>query len=176
MNILSRKLSYNGPGDGHSRRDIGNMAVEVKKDAGGNFVIKVDEQSLVVDPKNARLVLAHLAQLIRPETAAQRSDRTAEFLAQLRTASDSGIQNLLRGADHDDVLVLLKLAEDDTPLRDKLYGNMTSKSAQIYAEDVEFKFQSELPGILVEDAMGRLRQTARELVENGTLKYEKPAP
>lgn len=152
------------------------MAVEVKKDASGNFEIHVDNQSLVVDPKNARAILAHLAQLIRPETASQRSEGAAKFLNQLRHASGSGIQGLLRSADHEDVLVLLKLSEEDNALRAKLYGNMTPKSAQMYAEDVEFKFQADLPGILVEDAVRRLIKTANELVENGTLKYEKPAP
>lgn len=152
------------------------MAVEVKKVAGDNIEITVDDQRLTVDPKNARVILAHLAQIIRPETASQRSEGTAKFLNQLRNASDSGIQGLLRSADHDDVLVLLKLAEEDTTLRTKLYGNMTPKSAQLYAEDLEFKFQAELPGILVEDAVHRLIQTANELIENGTLKFKKPTP
>ena len=152
------------------------MAVEVKKDADGNFEIKVDDQTLSANAANARLLLAHLAQLIRPETASERSDRTAKFLDQLGRASDTGIQGLLRTADHDDILVLLKIAEDDETLHGKLYANMTGKSAKIFAEDVAFKYDAEIPGLIVEDAVARLIGTAKRLVDNGTMSFSNPAP
>lgn len=148
------------------------MAIEVKRNAEGGIDITVDNQLIGLDDDGARELAALLSHVLQPESAEQRSERAQRFLIRLRSANDTGIQGLLQNAAHEDVLVLLKSAEDDATLKQRLYANMTDRSAQIYAEDLQFRSQEEMPALVAEDALSRLMQAADQLADDGTLTFK----
>lgn len=147
------------------------MAVEVKQLSDDEIEITVDGASVSMDAEAARRLAEQLAQLLNSGSAVDESDRTIGFLRGLGTANDVGIQNLLRAAADDDVLVLLKLTENQPAVTRKLYDNMTERSAKIYAEDLQFKFQDALPETVAAEALDRLSKIASELAGDGTLTF-----
>ena len=95
-----------------------------------------------------------------------------DFDSKLSSASDSGIQSLLRTASHDDILVLLHSSEKDTALKKKLYGNMSENSIKMYIEDMLFQFSDGVKSYQFDEAMTRLIKTVETLVEQGALTYD----
>jgi hypothetical protein len=156
--------------------DLRRMEIEAKRNDEGGIDLQVGGQTVVLDEADARELNARLSHALAPEPAELRSQRVQEFLLRLRSANDSGIQGLLRNAGHDDVLILLKSAEEDAPLRARLYANMTERSAQLFAEDLQFRFNDELPALLAEEALSRLMVAADQLADDGTLTFEGPHP
>jgi flagellar motor switch protein FliG len=97
-------------------------------------------------------------------TAQKLAERVADLI---KAGGDIGIQRLLRVADHDDLLVLLKWGEGDTKLLARIYGNMTEKSRRIYAEDLAYRFREGVPEELLGRAANRLAVAVRDLEEEG---------
>lgn len=156
----------------HSRRGLGSMAIEVKRNSRGGIDVTVDDHTIGLDQNGAKELSALLSHVLDPASVDERSARAQQFLYNLRLANDAGIQGLLRNASHDDVLVLLKSAEDDEVLKGRLYANMTDRSAQLYDEDLQFRFQEEMPSILVENALSRLMEAAAQLANDGMLTFD----
>ena len=148
------------------------MAVEIKQLSDDEIEITVDGASVSMDAEAAGRLAEQLALLLNSGSAVYESDRTISFLRGLGTANDVGIQNLLRAADDDDVVVLLKLTENKPAVTRKLYDNMTERSAKIYAEDLQSKFQDALPETAAAaKALDRLIKIASELASDGTLTF-----
>ena len=61
--------------------------------------------------------------------------------------------------------MLLKAAENNRALLDKLYANMSERSRKIFAEDLAYKYEDGVPGSEVGAAIGRLVRVARESQE-----------
>jgi flagellar motor switch protein FliG len=89
----------------------------------------------------------------------------------IKNANDLGIQRLLRVAKHDDILVLLKIAESDKITLNKFYGNMTETLKKMIAEDLDFQFSNDVPGAAIKEAINRLAKIAKDLEDEGTLIY-----
>jgi hypothetical protein len=148
------------------------MHTEVKELADGSLEITVGERVITLSRDEAEAVHFHLMEYMRPETAEEMTQRHAAFLARLRGANRTGVQALLRAGTHDDILVLLRLAEGDERLTRKLYGNMTENAIKLYVEDLVFKYKQGVPRHLADAALGRLETAVDALVANGTLKFE----
>ncbi|MBT7266639.1 MAG: hypothetical protein HN884_07180, partial [Rhodospirillaceae bacterium] len=95
-----------------------------------------------------------------------------ELLDNLARANDNGIQSLLRLAEHDDVVILLKTSEEDEALKKKLYSNMTENAIKMFVEDMVFLMREGVPNYKFDEAMTRLIKSVEELTENGTLTIE----
>jgi hypothetical protein len=148
------------------------MVVEVKQLEDGGVEITFGERTITFTRDEAQAVHFHLTEFLRPETAEEIAERHAAFLARLRGANRTGIQALMRTGTHDDVLILLRMAEGDDRLTRKLYGNMTENAIKLYVEDLVFKYKQGVPGHLADAAVNRLGIAVDILVADGTLKFE----
>ena len=96
---------------------------------------------------------------------------TRQFLNWIARANDLGIQALLLKADRDDILALLKAAEQNERVLDRFYANMSVTSRKIFAEDLTYKFGDDVPPARINTAIGRLAEAARVLERDGALTF-----
>ena len=136
------------------------------------FELVFDETVIPISIGDMECLHYQLSKILRPTTVREKKARHQAFLAKLKFAEDSGIQALMRGADRDDILVLLHASEKDVTLKRKLYGNMSENSMKIYVEDVVFQFRQGLPDYRFDEAMTRLLKTAERLAKDGTLNFK----
>jgi flagellar motor switch protein FliG len=147
------------------------MKIEVAKTEPGRFALTLDARTIEVDERDLRTLWTQIEDVIRPEDRAKRGERYRTFLHHLTEASDSGIQNLLRTAAHEDILVLLHSSERDETLKKKLYRNMSQNSMKLYIEDLLFEFREGVPGYRFDDAMLRLIDTVEKMASAGTISF-----
>ncbi len=148
------------------------MEVKVSKIDEEKFEVLLGETRIELDFDSLEHLHTQMSAILRPETVAEKQNRHREFLSKLSSASDSGIQSLLRTASHDDILVLLHSSEKDTALKKKLYGNMSENSIKMYIEDMLFQFSDGVKSYQFDEAMTRLIKTVETLVEQGALTYD----
>ena len=150
------------------------MKISVKKAAPDVFSLSFDDTEIAVDKKEIKSLLLKIIRVLHPGSDAAQSaeERASEFMRHIKNANDLGVQRLLRVAKHDDILVLLKTAENDEITLSKFYGNMTETSKKIIAEDLEFQFGDDIPGAMIKEAIERLVKIAKDLEDEGTLFYE----
>ena len=149
------------------------MHISVNQGNDENFELVFDDTTIPISIGDMEQLHYQLSNILRPTTVQEKKARHQAFLAQLKFAEDSGIQALMRGAAHDDILVLLHAAEKDVMLKKKLYGNMSDNSMKIYIEDLVFRFRQGLPDYRFDEAMTRLLKTADSLTKDGALKFTK---
>lgn len=148
------------------------MKISVGKTPEGAIVLAFDGTQVSLNMAETKVLLLELTKVLLPQGAAiaPNPGAKAEALAgRIKGANDLGIQKLLRVADHDDLLVLLKYGEKDAALTNKIYGNMTAKSRKIYAEDMAYRFKEGLPEDLLGKATSRLSAAVRDLEGEGAL-------
>lgn len=149
------------------------MKITVTKNEQGAIVIAFDETKVTLNGAETKTLLLGITKILLPEgamgkSAAQRAD---EFIQRIKAANDLGIQKFLRVAEHDDLLVLLKIGEGDTDLAGRVYGNMTEKSHKIFAEDLAYRFEAGVSDEELGKAIARLTVVARDLENEGTLQF-----
>ncbi len=157
------------------------MKISVKKVSSDTFAISFGDVVVALSEAEVRTLLLQLTRTISPELAARRARRMSGgggpdyrgFMRRLRNANDIGIQALLRSVSTDDTLILLKLGEKSELLQKKLFSNMSDKSAQMFTEDLSYKFPDDLvPDTMARDALSRIMEEAEKLEARGTLTYE----
>jgi flagellar motor switch protein FliG len=150
------------------------MKISVKKAAPDVYALSLDDTELALDGADIKTLLLEITRILAPaeEVARTAKDRVRDFLRHIKNANDVGLQKFLLVADHDDVLVLLKAAEDDKALSRKFYSNMSERSRKIFIEDLAYKFRQEVSGSQIAAAISRLIGVAKELEDEGTLVYE----
>ena len=151
------------------------MKIDVAKMKPGRFALTLDANTIEVDERDLRTLWIRIEEAIQPEERDKRTERYRSFLVHLTQASDAGIQNLLRTAAHDDILVLLHSSEDDAALKKKLYRNMSQNSMKMYIEDLLFEFREGVPGYRFDDAMLRLIDIVEKMVSAGTISFPRDA-
>lgn len=152
------------------------MDISVKKTGADAYTLRLGTDQLTLDGRGLKALLMQITQVLMPGAAAsaQAAVKAGDFMGRLRAASDKGLQALMLAVQHDDVLVLLKAAERDPDLRDRLYANMSERSRKMCVEDMLFKFRDgAVPESSFDAAMARLSQAARRLEAEGTLTYER---
>lgn len=159
------------------------MKISVKKVTPDTFSLGFDDVTVALDEVEIRTLLLQLTRLISPELAARRARHMANgggnepdyraFMRRLRVANDIGIQALLRSVATDDTLILLKLGEKSEVLQKKLFSNMSDKSAQMFTEDLSYKFPDDMvPDNMARTALKRIMEEAKKLENKGTLTFE----
>lgn len=147
------------------------MKISVGKTPQGAITLAFDETRVALSLAETKVLLLELTRVLLPQAAPAPSPmvKAEQLAARIKIANDLGIQKLLRVADHDDLLVLLKFGEKDAGLGAKIYGNMTAKSRKIYAEDLAYRFKEGVPEDLLGKAASRLAAAVRDLENEGTL-------
>ena len=153
------------------------MKIAVKKAGPNAFALAIGDAEVALDAAALKTLLLEITRVLAPgaDMAMSEEDRARAFMQRLAGANDLGIQKLLLASRHDDVLVLLKAAENDKSLPRRIYGNMSERSRKIFAEDLVFKFPEGLPPGRLRQAIESLTRTARDLETDGTLIFEKTA-
>ncbi len=100
------------------------MSVSVRRLENEKFQLSIDGHDVILDGPAYRALAEDMVALLRTPDGRGSDDETQNFLLNIRRGSDVGIQALLRVADHDDVLALLKAVEKDERAYDKLFANM----------------------------------------------------
>jgi flagellar motor switch protein FliG len=78
---------------------------------------------------------------------------------------------LLSEVDPDDLLVVLKLTEEDAAFQKKVFDNMSAKKAKMCREDLEFRMAEPPPDWEANLAIERVMVTARRLSQNDRLTF-----
>ncbi len=149
------------------------MKISVGKTESGGIAISFDGTKVELNMAETKTLLLELTKVLIPGAAVTKSPtkRAEEMVRKITTANDVGIQKFLRVADHDDLVALLKFAENDEKLTGKIYGNMTEKSRKMFVEDLSYRFQDRISDDDTGKAITRLAVTTRELAEDGSLVY-----
>jgi flagellar motor switch protein FliG len=99
-------------------------------------------------------------------------DKAKEFVRHIKTANDIGIQKFLMIADHGDILIFLKIIEDDQAIKDKFYGNMSDRLGKILSEVIDYIFKDGVSPDQFTASVGRLMALAEDLERSRTLVHE----
>lgn len=143
------------------------MGVTVTKLADERYQILFGDNRIDVSAEDIEHLHSQLLEILRPETVVEKQNHHKEFLAQLLRANDSGIQALLRIADHDDAVLLLTACEDDPALKKKLYGNMTENAIKMFVEDMTFLMRDGVSAYKFDKAISRLIKSVEDLTKDG---------
>ena len=87
----------------------------------------------------------------------------------LLALDDRAIQQILKEIEIKDVGLALKGAASE--VRDKIFGNMSSRAAQMLLEDMEF--MGPVRRRIIEEAQGRIVSTVRRLEESGKITIQR---
>jgi len=149
------------------------MKISARKAAPDVYTITFDDTEVALDGGDIKTLLLEVMKLLAPAGSTQKvKEKTKEFLRHIKNANDVGIQKLLLVAKHEDLLVLLKKAEDDPVLQDKFFSNMSDTNRKTFVEDLDYHFRDKLPPAREREAFERLIKTAKELEADGSLVYE----
>jgi len=149
------------------------MKITVREDGGDAYTASFDGIEIRLDGRDLKELLVQATQLLAPSSAvAQQADaHRRDFMARLSGADDVGVQAFIQSADHEDIVVLLKVAEQEGELRQKLFHNMSDTSRKIFLEDLEYKFKNEAADSIVHAALDRLERVVEELEADGLQIY-----
>ena len=150
------------------------MKISVKKAAPDVYALNLDDTELAFDGDELKTLLVEITRILAPaaDVGKSASDRARDFLRHIKNANNVGLQKFLLAADHDDVLALLKVAEDNKALLRKFHSNMSDRSHKIFVEDLAYAFREEGGETRMTAAINRLVSLAKELEDDGTLVYE----
>jgi len=107
------------------------MSVSVRRLENEQFHLSIHGHDVILDGPAFRALVEDMAALLDRPDGLGSDDETRAFLLNIRRGSDVGVQALLRVADHDDVLALLKASEKDQRAHKKLFENMGETSRKI---------------------------------------------
>jgi len=149
------------------------MKITVRDDGDGAYTASFDDTEVRLDARDLKDLLIQATQILAPSSAvAQKADaHRRDFMARLSGADDVGVQAFIQTADHEDLVVLLKVAEQDGELRQKLFHNMSDTNRKIFIEDLEYKFQNDVADPVVHAALDRLERVVEHLEADGRPVY-----
>ena len=150
------------------------MKISVKKAAPDVYALSLEDAEVALDGADLKTLLVEITRILAPSSDVGKTaaDRARDFLRHIKNANDVGLQKFLLAADHDDVLVLLKVVEDDKALVRKFHSNMSERSRKIFIEDLTYTFREEVRDPRITAAINRLVGIAKALEGDGTLVYE----
>lgn len=152
------------------------MKISVGRTPPGDVVLAFDDLRVTLDAAQTKTLLLELTRVLMPTPAvAATARRLAERVAErIKAGGDIGIQRLLRVAQRDDLLALLRFGEGDAALLARMYGNMTEKSRRMYAEDLAYRFKDGVSDDLLGRAANRVAVAIRELEDEGAFSAGHP--
>lgn len=143
------------------------MRIQLSK-AGAGFMLDVGGTQVTLSKQDLKLLLVQAVQALSGGGGLSADAEIRNVLSTVQKAEDVAIQGLLRTAEHDDVLMLLKAAERDDSARKKLYGNMSKNARQMYREDLQHRFKDDLPATELQAAMIRVAAAMSALATDRT--------
>lgn len=147
------------------------MKISIRKLGPDHFGLLFDGQQVMLNTVDLTLLLTEATRALHPGAAAASSaNPAADFAQRLRSATDVGVQALMRTAAEDDLLILLKLCERDQHLTDLLLRNMSDRARKMMLEDLGFKFRDHaLSPEAASAALARLAQAVKALEHQGVV-------
>jgi len=149
------------------------MKISVEKSGDGNFTLSFGDTRISLSEADLAALSAEINGLHPPgaRSTDNGADLAGALLGRLKHAEDVGIQSFILASNEEDILVLLKAAEDDAGLLAKFYDNMSERSRKLHVEDLAYKFKAGIPDHARTAAFARLLRTARRMEEEGTLVF-----
>ncbi len=144
------------------------MRIHVSKDTGGTFVIAFDETMVTLSGKDLKILLLEIMQAFG-STGQDAIKETSyeQFFARVKETDDVSLQTFIQVAAHDDLVILVKLAERDETVLQKLFHNMSDNNRKIFQEDAEYRYQENVPADHADLALIRLTQVCDTLRDDG---------
>ncbi len=150
------------------------MNITIKKSGDDAFELAFDDTKVTLASSDIKNLLLEATKILMPGGAAvSKPDvRAKNFAKKFQNAEDVGVQNFIREANPDDLLVLLKVVEKDGAMLQKFYSNMSDRLRKMMEEDLAFKFKEDVPPEKIAASLNGLIRTARELEKKGSLALE----
>lgn len=144
------------------------MRIHVSKDKTGTFVISFDDTMVTISGKDLKVLLLEIMQAFG-STGQDAIKQTSyeQFFARVKEADGISLQTLIQIAEHDDMVMLVKLAERDETVLQKLFLNMSDNNRKIFQEDAEYRFKEDVPPDQADLALLRLTQICDTLRDDG---------
>ena len=159
--------------DDKDRSDMKN--IRVVKISAGEYELSIEENVYLLDEGDMKIMLAKVLEAYagkpKPMAGSARHLKRKDFFKRLVTANDAGIQSILRAADHEDVLILLKINEGNDVFRGKFFLNMSPTQQKVFREDLTFKYKESPPQSKIDPAIRRLSQVCAKLEDEGLLAF-----
>lgn len=148
------------------------MKINVRKVSPDVFSITLDDQEFAVDQKGLATLHREIERFIHPfkNNPADITVNFSNLLTRLRHSDDLAIQTLIAALSERDTLIFLKSCEQDLRLQERIFQNMSERSAQMAREDLKYRFKSKLPRAQAEAAFARILEKARQLASDDRLK------
>ena len=144
------------------------MRIHVSKDNSGTFVLSFDETMVTLSGKELKVLLLEIMQAFGSTGQDAIKETSYErFFARVKEADDVSLQTLIQIAEHEDMVTLVKLAEKDESVRQKLFLNMSDNNRKIFQEDAAYQFKEEVPNDHADLALLRLTQICDTLRDEG---------
>lgn len=144
------------------------MRIHVSKDNTGTFVLSFDETMVTLSGKELKVLLLEIMQAFGSTGQDAIKETSYErFFARVKEADDVSLQTLIQIAEHEDMVTLVKLAEKDESVRQKLFLNMSDNNRKIFQEDAAYRFKEEVPNDHADLALLRLTQICDTLRDEG---------
>lgn len=146
------------------------MKISARRADDGAFTLKFDQTEVVLSVADLKTLLLQVTRLLTPDAMkadANALEQAGKLADTLKGATDIEVQAFIQAAGEDDILVLLKLAEEDEPLLEKLYGNMTDNMRTLFEEDLGFKYGDGVPDGPAKTAIREMNNTLRALAADG---------
>ena len=153
------------------------MKITIVKSSDDTFDLSFDETKITLTPAEIKMLLLQATKVLMPGggPVAKPEERAKKFANRFQKANDVGVQNFIREADPDELLVLLKNIETDEALLQRFYTNMSDRLQKMMAEDLAFKFKDGVASEKVAASLNGLMRKSKELEQKGALVFEDDA-
>jgi hypothetical protein len=150
------------------------MKISITKSEDNTFDFTFDETKVTLSFADIKTLLLQATKVLMPSGApvAKPEARAKRFAVRFQKANDVGVQNFIREADPDELLVLLKIVEPDAALLQRFYSNMSNNLQKMMTEDLAFKFKEGLAPEKVAASLNGLMRKSKELEQKGALTFE----
>ena len=144
------------------------MRINVSKDSGGTFVISFDDTIVTISGKDLKVLLLEIMHAFGSTgQTAIRETNCDQFFARVKESDDVSLQTLIQIAEHDGMVTLVKLAERDEAVLQRLFSNMSDNNRKIFQEDADYRFKETVPSDDADLALLRLTQICDTLTAEG---------
>lgn len=150
------------------------MKISIVKSGDDAFDVSFDETKVTLSSADIKTLLLQATKVLMPDggPVAKPEDRAKKFANRFLNANDVGVQNFIREADPDEILVLLKIIETDDKLLQRFYTNMSNNMQKMMSEDLAFKFKEGVASEKVAASLNGLMRKSKEMEQKGSLIFE----
>jgi|GEM_PF-1333080 len=150
------------------------MKITIVKSSDNTFDVSFDETTVTLSSADIKTLLLQATKVLMPDggPVAKPEDRAKKFANRFQLANDVGVQNFIREADPDELLMLLKIIETDDKLLQRFYSNMSDNLQKMMAEDLAYKLKDGVAPEKVAAALNGLMRKSKELEQKGALIFE----